>query len=166
MWIEPPETVAARITRVSAEARTLGRRVTFGLRTHLVVRDDPDAAWEAADSLIAHADPRVVQQRQAVMTGTPMVGQQAQARRVAQHRVGEHLWNGLSTVRVNCGTAIVGTPQQVVEELLTYWRLGIDEFILSGFPHVEECVRVSQEILPRLRAAITQVEHSAEHAKK
>lgn len=154
MWIEPPDVVAARIARVRAEAQALGRTVTFGLRTHLVVRPEADAAWEAADSLIAHADPRVVQQRQAVMVGTSMVGQQAQARRVEQHRVGEHLWNGLSTVRVNCGTAIVGTPQQVVEELLTYWRLGIDEFILSGFPHVEECVRVSDEVLPRLRQAI------------
>jgi alkanesulfonate monooxygenase len=154
MWIEPLEQVAARLGRVTTQAQACGRTVTFGLRTHLVVRDDPDAAWATAESLIAHADPRVVQQRQTVMVGTPMVGQQAQARRVAQHRVGSHLWNGLSTVRVNCGTAIVGTPQQVADELLAYWRLGIDEFILSGFPHVEECVRVSQEVLPRLRAAI------------
>jgi alkanesulfonate monooxygenase len=101
------------------------------------------------------------------MVGTPMVGQQAQAVRMAQHRVGPHLWNGLSTVRVNCGTAIVGTPQQVVDELLTYWRLGIDEFILSGFPHVEECERVSQDIVPRLRVAIAQEgNHMAEQAKK
>jgi alkanesulfonate monooxygenase len=78
-----------------------------------------------------------------------------QARRVARHRIGAHLWNGLSTARVNCGTAIVGTPQEVTDELLAYWRLGIDEFILSGFPHVEECFHVSQAIVPRLRAAIT-----------
>ena len=154
MWIEPLEPIAARMARVTAQAQACGRTVTFGLRTHLVVRDDPDAAWAAAESLIAHADPHVVQQRQAVMAGTPMVGSQAQARRVAEHRIGAHLWNGLSTVRVNCGTAIVGTPQEVTDELLAYWRLGIDEFILSGFPHVEECIRVSQEIVPRLRAAI------------
>jgi alkanesulfonate monooxygenase len=154
MWIEPLEQISARIERVTAQAQACGRTVTFGLRTHLVVGDDPDAAWAAADNLIAHADPHVVQQRQAVMAGTPMVGQQAQAIRMAQHRIGSHLWNGLSTVRVNCGTAIVGTPQQVTDELLAYWRLGIDEFILSGFPHVEECVHVSQEILPRLRAAV------------
>jgi alkanesulfonate monooxygenase len=162
MWIEPPEHVAARIARVTAQAQACGRQVSFGLRTHLVVRDDPEAAWAAAESLIAHADPSVVQQRQAVMVGTPMVGQQAQAVRVAQHRIGAHLWNGLSTVRVNCGTAIVGTPQQVVDELMAYWRLGIDEFILSGFPHVEECARVSQDVLPRLRAAMaaTQVERA------
>jgi alkanesulfonate monooxygenase len=154
MWIEPLEQVAARIERVTALAQAAGRPVTFGLRTHLVVDDDPEAAWAAADRLIADADPAVVRQRQAAMAGTPMVGQQAQAVRVARHRIGPHLWNGLSTVRVNCGTAIVGTPQQVADELLAYWRLGIDEFILSGFPHVEACVRVSGEVLPRLRAAI------------
>jgi alkanesulfonate monooxygenase len=154
MWIEPRAQIAARMARVTAQAQACGRTVTFGLRTHLVIGDDPDAAWAAAESLIAHADPHVVQQRQAVMVGTPMVGPQAQAMRVAQHRIGAHLWNGLSTVRVNCGTAIVGTPQEVTDELLAYWRLGIDEFILSGFPHLEECRRVSQEIVPRLRAAV------------
>ena len=154
LWIEPLEPIAARMARVTAEARPGCRTLTFGLRTHLVVRDDPEAAWAAAERLIAQADPQVVQQRQAVMAGTPMVGPRAQARRVAQHRIGAHLWNGLSTVRVNCGTAIVGTPEQVTDELLGYWRLGIDEFILSGFPHVEECLRVHQEIVPRLRAAV------------
>ena len=83
-----------------------------------------------------------------------MVGQRAQSQAVAQHRVGAHLWNGISTVRVNCGTAIVGDPEQVAEELLGYWRLGIDEFILSGFPHVEECRRVAADVLPLLRAKI------------
>ncbi len=77
-----------------------------------------------------------------------MTGQQMQATQVAEHRVGPHLWNGLSTVRVNCGTAIVGTPDQVTDELLSYWGLGIDEFILPRFPHVEECERVSQQIIP------------------
>ena len=105
MWIEPLDHIAARIARVTAQAQACGRTVAFGLRTHLVVRDDPDAAWAAAESLIVEADPQVVQPRPAVMVGTPMVGAQAQARPAAQHRLGAHLWNGLSTVRVNCGTA-------------------------------------------------------------
>ena len=92
----------------------------------------------------------VREQRQAVFAGTPMVGQRAQARAYAEHRVGRHLWNGISTVRVNCGTAIVGDPTQVADELLGYWRLGVDEFILSGYPHVEECRRVAADVLPLL----------------
>jgi alkanesulfonate monooxygenase len=154
LWIEPLDSIAARIERVTAQYRACGRAPAFGLRTHLIVRDDSAEAWATAEALIAHADPVVLKQRQQVMVGTPMSGQQMQARHMDQHRVGPHLWNGLSTVRVNCGTAIVGTPQEAAEELFTYWQLGIDEFILSGFPHVEECHRVYRDVLPRLRALI------------
>ena len=84
-----------------------------------------------------------------------MVGQQAQAREADDHRVGPHLWNGLSEVRVNCGTAVVGTPEQAANVLLDYWKLGFQEFILSGFPHVEECRRISAQVLPLLLEKIT-----------
>ena len=86
----------------------------------------------------------------------PYGGQQSQAKRYQNHRVGQHLWNGISTVRVNCGTAVVGDPEQVAEELLGYWDLGIDEFILSGYPHIEECDRVSANMLPLLKKKIAE----------
>ena len=94
------------------------------------------------------------EQRSAAFAGTAMVGQRAQSRVVEDHRVGDHLWNGISTVRVNCGTAIVGNPEQVARELYGYWQLGIDEFILSGFPHVEECRRVASDVIPVVQELI------------
>ena len=63
----------------------------------------------------------------------------------------ERLWNGISLVRVNLGTTIVGTPSQVADELFRYWGPSIDEFILPGFPHVEECDHVVNTVLPLLR---------------
>ena len=59
-------------------------------------------------------------------------------------------------MRVNCGTAIVGSPEQVANELLRYWELGIDEFILSGYPHVEESERVARDVLPMLHGAVNE----------
>ncbi len=153
-WIQPREDIADLLERAREHFRAAGRPAGFGLRTHLVVRDSDGEAWDAAADLLSQAATRVQEQRQAVFAGTPMVGQQAQARRYEQHRVGERLWNGISTVRVNCGTAIVGTPVGVADELLAYWRLGIDEFILSGYPHVEECERVARDLLPLLRQQI------------
>ena len=122
---------ARRNVEVAAEFAKAGRTPELGLRTHLVVRDTEAEAWGAANELIAHADPAVKAQRQAAIVGTQMVGQQAQAREVPDHRVGPHLWNSLSEVRVNCGTAIVGTPQQAADTLYDYARLGFREFILS-----------------------------------
>jgi alkanesulfonate monooxygenase len=152
-WIQPQADIAALLDRTREAYASEGRTPAFGLRTHLVVRPTEREAWEAADELISRADARVLAQRQAAFAGTPMVGQQAQLSQQLRERA-PRLWNGISKVRVNLGTAIVGDPAQVAAELLAYWRLGIDEFILSGFPHEEECRRVAAEVLPRLRTAI------------
>ena len=153
-WIEPRRGWPSVSRMLESTSQRAGREPSFGLRTHLVVRDSEEEAWRAADELISRADDRVCQQRQMAFTGTPMVGQQAQTQRVERHRLGAHLWNGISTVRVNCGTAIVSSPEQVADELLAYWRMRVDEFILSGFPHVEECLRVSSDLLPLLKEKI------------
>jgi alkanesulfonate monooxygenase len=152
-WIQPLADIAALLERVRAAYAATRRRPDFGLRTHLVVRDTEREAWEAAEELMSQVDEEVVAQRQAAYAGTPMVGQQAQLRATFRDQA-PRLWNGISKVRVNLGTAIVGDPEQVAVELLGYWRLGIDEFILSGFPHEEESHRVAVEVLPRLREAI------------
>jgi alkanesulfonate monooxygenase len=154
-WIQPLDEIAELLSRVRSAFLDTGRLPVFGLRTHLVVRSTEDAAWQAADELLAQSAESVKRQRQAVFAGTPMVGQRAQVRRVEEHRLGAHLWNGISTVRVNCGTAIVGTPAQVADELLGYWRLGIDEFILSGYPHVDECRRVAETVVPLVLRAMS-----------
>ena len=154
-WIEPLPDTARRLEALRGHFQGTGRNPAFGLRSHLVVRDTEEAAWEAAEELIANADLRVKAQRRAAIEGTQMVGQQAQAREAPDHRLAPHLWNGLSEVRVNCGSALVGTPEQVSDELFSYWKLGIDEFILSGFPHVEECHRVADQVLPLLKDKIS-----------
>lgn len=157
MWIQPLEETSALMERARAAAAVEGRSLSFGLRTHLVVRDDEESAWTAAEELIANASDAVLAQRSAAVEATPMVGAAAQAVRREGDRVSERLWNGISLVRVNLGTAIVGTPAQVAEELWRYWELGIDEFILSGFPHVEECERVASDVLPLLSQRVAAV---------
>jgi len=152
-WIQPLQETEKLLARVRAEFNSAGRPAAFGLRTHLIVRPSEREAWDAAEELVSRTDERVIAQRRAAFEGTPMVGQQAQLRQQLRERA-PRLWNGISKVRVNLGTAIVGDPEQVASELLAYWRLGIDEFILSGFPHEEECRRVASEVLPALRAAI------------
>ena len=153
-WIQPPDRTAEHVARARELFTEAGRTPIFGLRTHLVVRDTEAQAWTAADEMLSQADTGVKAQRQAVYAGTPMVGQRAQAQAAEGHRLGPHLWNGISTVRVNCGTALVGNPEQVAEELLGYWKLGMDEFILSGFPHVEECRRAASDLLPLVKSMI------------
>ena len=154
-WILPQDVLGPFFDRARTQFAEAGRTGSFGLRTHLIVRDSESEAWDAAEDLLSQAANVVKQQRSAAIAGTTMVGQRAQSQVIVDHRVGERLWNGISTVRVNCGTAIVGDPEQVANELLGYWRLGIDEFILSGFPHVEECKRVASDVVPLVNAKIS-----------
>ncbi len=154
-WTEPLEETQQRLEALREQFSQTGRPPVFGLRTHPVVRKTELEAWKAAEDLIGHADPAVKAQRRTAIEGTPLVGQQAQARVAPDHRLAPHLWNGLSEVQVNCGSALVGTPEQVAKELCSYRKLGIDEFILSGFPHVEECHRIAGEVLPLLRERIS-----------
>ena len=150
-WILPKDDIAAHLRRAGDKFERAGRAASYGLRTHIITRRTESDAWDAAESLLSQAAGAVKEQRQAAFAGSAMVGQRSQARAAERHLLAPRLWNGISTVRVNCGTALVGTPEQVARDLLGYWRLGIDEFILSGFPHVEECDRVAGEVLPAFR---------------
>lgn len=154
-WILPKDQIDSFLHRSRAQFAIAGRTPSFGLRTHIITRDTEVEAWEATEELLSKVESTVENQRRATFSGTTMVGQRAQTQLLKNHKLDDHLWNGISTVRVNCGTAIVGDPEQVAMELLSYWRLGIDEFILSGFPHVEECDRVASEVLPIFNSLIS-----------
>jgi len=139
--------IRALVERLQKTCASTGRQPFLSLRTHLVVRPTEREASQAADELMSQVDERAVAQRQTAFAETQMVGQQAQLRAHVQEKA-PRLWNGISCVRVNLGTAIVGDPEQVMAELLAYWRLGIDEFILSSFPHDDECRRVASPSCP------------------
>ncbi len=153
-WIQPPDAMRALLNRARAAFTAAGRAPRFGLRTHLVVRDTEAEAWDAASALLSEAHPDVLAQRAAAVRATAMVGAAAQAQRVDDDRLSDRLWNGISRVRVNLGTAIVGAPQQVADELSAYWRMGFDEFILSGYPHLEEAERIARDVIPSVADTI------------
>ena len=154
-WIQPQDAMSDLVHRARDAFAVVGRRPRLGLRTHLVVRDSETEAWDAAAELLSEAHPDVLAQRAAAVNSTAMVGAAAQARRVDDDRLGDRLWNGISRVRVNLGTAIVGTPQQAANELSAYWQLGFDEFILSAYPHLEEAERIARDVVPLVRAERT-----------
>ena len=60
------------------------------------------------------------------------------------------LWTGIGRARSGCGAAIVGDPEQVAAKLQRYIDLGMDAFVLSGYPHLDECRRFGQTVLPLL----------------
>jgi alkanesulfonate monooxygenase len=153
-WGEPPAMVAEKIAVVRAAAAAAGRRLSFGIRLHVIVRETAAEAWAAADRLISHLDDDTIAAAQKIFSRMDSSGQQRmsalhQGRR-DQLEVSPNLWAGVGLVRGGAGTALVGDPEQVAARMREYQALGIDSFILSGYPHLEEAYRFAELVMPLL----------------
>ena len=153
-WGEPPAAVAEKIRIAQAAAEKRGRRFSFGVRMHIVVRETRQAAWDAANDLIKYVDDQVIADAQKVFARYDSVGQQRMAALHGGDRsrleISPDLWAGVGLVRGGAGTALVGDADTVARRLLEYHDLGVDNFILSGYPHLEEAYRVAELLFPRL----------------
>lgn len=154
-WGEPPEEVEKKIQDVRERAEKTGRKVRFGIRLHIIVRETEEQAWEAANELIQYVDDEVIEATQAVLKRQDSVGQR---RMTALHdgktqslEVSPNLWAGIGLARWGAGTALVGDPQTVAERIKEYEALGIETFVLSGYPHLEESYRVAELLFPYLK---------------
>jgi alkanesulfonate monooxygenase len=153
-WGEPPHLVAEKIAEARAAADKAGRKFTFGIRLHVIVRETEKAAWEAADALIAHLDDETIEKAQKNFATFDSVGQQRMAQLHGGKRekleVSPNLWAGVGLVRGGAGTALVGDPETVATRMKEYQALGVDSFILSGYPHLEEAYRFAELVFPLL----------------
>jgi alkanesulfonate monooxygenase len=158
-WGEPPLQVAEKIGGMRARADKYGRQLSFGIRLHVIVRETTSEAWAAADRLIEHVDEQTIAEAQKVFARMDSVGQQRMSELHQGKRdkleISPNLWAGVGLVRGGAGTALVGDPDTVAERMKEYMRAGIDTFILSGYPHLEEAYRFGELVLPRLPLAAT-----------
>jgi len=156
-WGEPLEQVAEKLAVVRQRAQEKGRTLSYGIRLHVIVRETEEEAWAAADRLIAHLDEETIAAAQKIFARMDSTGQ---ARMSALHsgsrdglRIGPNLWAGVGLVRGGAGTALVGNPQQVADRIREYQALGIENFIFSGYPHLEEAHRFAELVMPLLPLA-------------
>lgn len=157
-WGEPPAAVAQKIADIRARAAKHGRTLRFGIRLHVIVRETNEAAWQAADQLIEHLDDEVIARAQKSFAKMDSVGQQRMA---ALHggkkdklEVSPNLWAGVGLVRGGAGTALVGDPETVAARIQEYADLGIETFIFSGYPHLEESYRFAELVFPLIQKGV------------
>lgn len=157
-WGEPPAEVAKKIADVRERALRRGRTVKFGIRLHVIVRETEDAAWKAAEELISRVDDATVIRAQAAFARMDSEGQRRMAalhaggarRTRAELEISPNLWAGVGLVRGGAGTALVGDAKTVAARIEEYAALGLDNFILSGYPHLEESYRFAELVFPLL----------------
>ena len=154
-WGEPPRAVAEKLDAVRTRAKAAGREVRFGIRLHVITRDTAAEAWAQAQRLLDGLDPAAIERAQAIQRASQSEGQRRMAAlhggRADALEVSPNLWAGVGLVRGGAGTALVGSHDEVAERIAEYYALGIDEFILSGYPHLEEVYQAGEGLIPVLR---------------
>ncbi|MHC5674711.1 FMNH2-dependent alkanesulfonate monooxygenase [Nostoc sp.] len=153
-WGEPPAQVAEKIASVRRLAEVEGRTLRFGIRLHVIVRETESEAWDAANDLIRYVDDEAIAYAQKAYARMDSEGQRRMTQLHHGNRealeISPNLWAGVGLVRGGAGTALVGDAQTVAARMLEYAALGVESFILSGYPHLEEAYRVAELLFPHL----------------
>lgn len=154
-WGEPPQAAAEKINTVRARARERGRDVRFGIRLHTISRDTSAAAWAVADKLVSELSPEQIANATEQHARSESEGQRRMTAlhggRLDRLEIYPNLWAGVGLVRGGAGTALVGSHEEVANLVAEYHSLGFDEFVLSGYPHLEEAYWFAEGVLPILR---------------
>ena len=155
MWPETEGNLRNLMENMSQKAAKYNRKVDFGLRVHVVVRETEEEACEYAESIISKLDLEAGKDLRERALDSKSYGVSRQKKMREQSSgdgyVEPHLWTGIGKARSGCGAALVGNPDQIVEKLNRYVDMGIRSFILSGYPHIDECNRFAELVLPRLK---------------
>ncbi len=154
MWPEKMDELEGRMKAVNAVAERYNRTLDYGLRVHMIVRDTEAEAREYADYIVSKLDDeqgRAIRER-ALDSTSLGVSHQAKNRELAADDgfIEPLLWTGVGRARSGCGAALVGSPEQIIERLQQYQKMGIRSFIFSGYPHLEEAEHFGSKVLPHL----------------
>ncbi|MDN5064308.1 FMNH2-dependent alkanesulfonate monooxygenase [Aliarcobacter butzleri] len=157
-WGETPKAVKAKIEDVKEKALKYGRTLKFGIRLHVIVRDTEEEAWSAAEKLISKLNDEKINASQTALQKLDSEGQRlmtaltngGKARTREELEISPNLWAGIGLVRGGCATALVGNPEIVAQRIQEYVDLGIDTFVFSGYPHLEESFRFAELVFPLL----------------
>ncbi|MBO0843195.1 MAG: LLM class flavin-dependent oxidoreductase [Nocardioides sp.] len=153
-WGEPPAAVEEKIDKVRKLAADEGREIRFGIRLHTIARETSADAWAEADRLLSHISPEDIAR---VQSGLKRSESEGQKRMLALNEgskdgleIYPNLWAGVGLVRGGAGTALVGSYTEIADLIEEYAAVGISEFVLSGYPHLEESYWFGEGVLPEL----------------
>jgi alkanesulfonate monooxygenase len=154
MWPDKRETIAAIMADMDERAAKHGRKLRYGYRAHVIVRETEAEARTYADRLLSKldADQGAAIRAKSLDSTSAGVAAQAALREGASDDgyAEENLWTGVGRARSGCGAAIVGNPDQVLAKLRMYQEMGIEAFILSGYPHAAEADLFARHVLPNI----------------
>jgi len=158
LWGESLAQAGDLVRRVRAEAAKHGREINFSISFRPILGKTEEQAWARAEQILE--DTRRLRTQQGFTRGVgPQQSEGAQrllADAAKGDRVDERLWTAIAREiggRSN-STSLVGTPEQVADALLEYYKLGITTFLIRGFDPLVDTIEYGRELLPLVRAKV------------
>jgi alkanesulfonate monooxygenase len=167
-----PQVLGDKFRRVGAAAARLGRKLEFGTRLQIIVRETEEEAWAFADYLVSRTS--VEYARQSIQRQLPKgetidsyQPEDPQVRRnldvirggklpcARDYEIYPNIWTGPALHGFNVlgplsGTTLVGSAENVAARIREFEAQGTHAFILSGWPLIEEAYRVADLVFPLL----------------
>ncbi len=155
-WGEPPQQAKEKIDWIRGLAEEQGRTVRFGIRLHTISRDTSAEAWAVAEKMLANIDPALIRKQQEALRKSESEGQRRMldlhGGSSSELEIHPGLWAGVGLVRGGAGTALVGSHREVADLIKEYVSVGFDEFVLSGYPCLEEAFWFGEGVRPLLES--------------
>ena len=156
LWGEPIASIREQIADIRSRAARYGRDIRFSLSVRPILGDTEGEAWERARGILERVRGSV---DDSVGPNRPARLQSVGSRRLldfaAQGEVhDQRLWMPIAAATGAAGstTALVGTPEQVAESLLTYYDAGCTTVLIRGFDPLQDTVEYGAQLIPMLRA--------------
>lgn len=144
--VDTPEKLAPLVMR----SREQG--IELCLRLCVICRPTRAEALAAARAMLPDDDTEK-QERNILSSSESQTLKQALAVADEVGWLNRNLWAGLVPFYGSSSITLVGSPEELAEAFLTYKALGITQFIISGWPKLEEMMIFGQEVMPLVRAA-------------
>lgn len=162
-WLEPLNMIVEKIKWPAEAVREDRPAPRFGLRTWPLSRDTAEQAFADAEQRLAGIDPAHAVQARALLgargsvcrAGRRSLLEGAGVEDLDSLHVAPRLWGGLGLLVGGSASAFVGSHSEVADRLEEYREIGVGDFILSGFPNLEEAHWLSDGLAPELRRAGT-----------
>ncbi len=162
LWPETEDRLQETMQDMSNRAAKYGRKIDFGLRIHLIVRETEDEAIQYSKQLISKLDLQKGKELKERSLDSQSLGvlrqDELRAKAGENYFIEENIWSGIGLARSGCGSAIVGSAEQVRNKIQRYIDMGFRAFIFSGYPLMREIDYAAKYLLPYLDLCTFSVE--------
>jgi alkanesulfonate monooxygenase len=161
IYAEPLASTRERMAQFCSQAAAFGRKPAFNVSVRPIIAATEGAAWDKANKILAGMAGNKGWSRQEGTSGpVDNAGKRLMSFALESDIHDERLWMPIARATGALGntSCLVGTPEQVAQAILEYYRLGVGSFLIRGFDPFNDTVDFGRELIPRIKAGAAEID--------